>query len=110
LDLLGSAQHQGWEYLVILDEAWVYFSDQHEQIWLSDQEDPPTIQRKTISSPETMLTVAWNPHGFHLGSLLPKGQKWTRQYYIDHILPKICALRDAKGRRKLVVHADNARP
>jgi hypothetical protein len=63
-----------------------------------------------ISSPKTMLTVAWNPHGFHLVSLLPKGQKWTSQYHIDHILPEICALRDARDRRKLVVHADNARP
>jgi histone-lysine N-methyltransferase SETMAR len=57
-----------------------------------------------------MLTVVWNPHKFHLVSLLSKGQKWTNQYYIDHILPKICALRDARDRRKFVVHADNARP
>jgi hypothetical protein len=87
----------------------VLFSNQHEQIWLPDQEDPPTIQRQTISSPTTMLTVVWNPHGFHLLSFLPKGQKWTSQYYMDHILPEICALHDARDRRKLVVHADNAR-
>jgi hypothetical protein len=57
-----------------------------------------------------MLTVVWNLHGFHWVSLLPKGQEWTSQYYIDHILPKICALRDATDRRKLVVHTDDARP
>jgi hypothetical protein len=57
-----------------------------------------------------MLTVVWNPHGFDLVSLLPKGQKWTTQYQIDHIIPEICTLRDARDRRKLVVHADNARP
>jgi hypothetical protein len=72
---LGSVQHQGWKYLVTLDEAWFYFSNQHEQIWLPDQEDPPKIQRQTISSPKAMLTVVWNPHGFHLVSLLPEGQK-----------------------------------
>jgi hypothetical protein len=110
LDLLGSVQHHGGKYLVILDEAWIYFSNQHEQIWLPDQEDRPTIQRQTISSPKTMLTVMCNPHGFHLVSLLPKGQKWTSQYDIDHILPEIYALRDARDRRKLVVHADNDRP
>jgi hypothetical protein len=77
LDLFGSVQHQGWKYLVILDEVWFYFSNPHEQIWLPDQEDPPTIQRQTLSSPKTMLTVVWNPHGFHMVSLLPKGQKWT---------------------------------
>jgi hypothetical protein len=75
LDLLGPGQHQAWKYLVTLDEAWFYFPNQHEQIWLSDQENPPTIQRQTTSSPKTMLTVIWNPHGFHLISLLLKGQK-----------------------------------
>jgi hypothetical protein len=109
-DLLGSVQHQDWKYLVTLDEAWFDFSNQHEQIWLSYQEDPPTIQRQTISSPKTMLTMVWNPHRFHLVSLLLKGQKWTSQYYIDHILLEICALRDARDRRTLVVHADHARP
>jgi transposase len=110
LDLLGSVQHQGWKSLVTLDEAWFYFSNQHKQIWLPDQEDPPTIQQQTITSLKTMLAVVWTPHGFHLVSLLPKGQKWTSQSYIDHILPEICALRDARDRRKVVVHADNARP
>jgi hypothetical protein len=110
LDLLGSAQHQGWKYLVTLDEPWFYFSNQHEQIWLPDQKDLLTIQRQTLSSPKTMLKVVWNPHGFHLVSLLLKGQKWTSQYYIDHILLEIYILRDARDRRKLVAHADNARP
>jgi hypothetical protein len=110
LDCRARVQHQGCKYLVTLDEAWFYFSNQHEQIWLPDQENPPTIQRQTISSSKTMLTVVWNPHGFHLVSLLPKGQKWTSQYDIDYILPEICALRDARDRRKLVVHADNTRP
>jgi hypothetical protein len=57
-----------------------------------------------------MLTVVWNPHGFHLASLLPKGQKWTSQCYIDHILPEIYALCNARDRQKSVVHANNARP
>jgi hypothetical protein len=103
-------QHQGWKYLVTLAEAWFHFSNQHEQICHPDREDPPTIQRQTISSPKTVLAMVWNPNVFHLVSLLPKGQKWTSQYYIDHILPEICALRDARDRWKFVVHADNARP
>jgi hypothetical protein len=68
LDLLGSIQHHGWKYLVTLDEAWFYFSNQHKQIWIPDQEDPPTIQRQMISSPKTMLTVVWNPCGIHVDS------------------------------------------
>jgi hypothetical protein len=52
-----------WKYLATLGEAWFYFSNQHKQIWLPDREDPPTIQRQTVSIPKTMLTVVWNPHG-----------------------------------------------
>jgi transposase len=57
-----------------------------------------------------MPIVAWNPHGFHLVNLLPMGQKWTSQAYIDHILPVIGALRDARDREKLVVHDDKTKP
>jgi hypothetical protein len=88
LHLLDSVRHQGWKYLVILDEAWFYFLNQHEQTWLPGQEDSPTIQRQTISSPKTMLTVVWNPHGFHLVSLLPKGQKWPSHTILITFFPK----------------------
>jgi hypothetical protein len=56
-----------------------------------------------------MLTVVWNRHGFHLVNVLPRGKKWTSSYSIDHILPDIGALRDARDRRKMVVHADNTK-
>jgi hypothetical protein len=46
-----------------------------------------------ISSPKAMLTMVWNPHGFHLVNVLSKGQKWTNQYYI---FPEIGALSDVK--------------
>jgi hypothetical protein len=57
-----------------------------------------------------MLTAVWNPHGFQLVGVLPKRQKWTNQFYIDHIPPEICTLREPGTQRKVVVHADNAKP
>jgi histone-lysine N-methyltransferase SETMAR len=95
---------------VTLDEAWLYFSNQHEQLWLPEDEDPPINARPTIESPKTMLTVVWNPHGFHVIKVLPRGCKWTSQYYIDNIRPEICALHIAGDRNKLVIHVDNVRP
>jgi hypothetical protein len=70
----------------------------------------PTIECQKINSPKTILTVVWNPHGFHLVNVLPKGQKWRSQYYIDHVLREISALRDARDQRKLVVQAGNVKP
>jgi hypothetical protein len=57
-----------------------------------------------------MLPVVLNPYGFHVIKILPRGCKWTSQYYIDNILPEICALHIAGDRRKLEIHAKNARP
>jgi hypothetical protein len=110
LDLLRSIQHQVWKYLVKLNEAWFYFSNHRKQIWLPDDEDFPTIDQQTISSPKTMLTMVWNLHRFHFVNVLPRGQKWTSQCYVDHILPEIGTLRDARDRRKLLLHADNSKP
>jgi hypothetical protein len=62
-----------------------------------------------IDSLKTMLTVVRNPHGFHVIKVLPRGCKWTSQYYIDNVIPEICALHIAGDRRKLVFHAENER-
>jgi hypothetical protein len=94
----------------MLDEARFYFSNQHEQIWLPEDEDSPTNTRPMISSPKALLTILWNPHGFHVVKILPTGCKWTSPDSVDRRFPEICALHIAGGQRKLVVHADNARP
>jgi hypothetical protein len=90
-------------------EAWFYFSNQHEQLWLPEHEDFPTNARQLISSPKTMPTVVWNLHGFHMVKVLPRACKSTNQYHIDHILPEICSLRFAGDRTKSAVRADRAR-
>jgi transposase len=63
-----------------------------------------------ISSPKTLLAVVWNPHEFSVIKVLPRGCKWTSQYYIDDILLEIGALPIAGDRNKPVIHADNAKP
>jgi hypothetical protein len=110
LDLLDSLQQQGWKYIVISDQVWFYFSNQHRQIWLREEEDPPANARPMISSSKTMVIVVWNPHEFHVVKILPRGCKWTSQYDIDHILSEISSLHFAVDRRQLVVRVDNVRP
>ena len=66
-----------------------------------------------ISSPKLMVTVVWNPHGFHIIDVLPKGTKFNAEYYISHILTPLAGKQKNLGvepGRKLVIHADNARP
>jgi histone-lysine N-methyltransferase SETMAR len=60
-----------------------------------------------------MITIAWNPGGFHLVNILPKGFKFNANYYVTQIfgpLSKWPRTRIGCINRKLILHADNARP
>jgi histone-lysine N-methyltransferase SETMAR len=60
-----------------------------------------------------MLTIVWNLRGFHLIKVLENGRKFNAGYYIAEILESLSQWRPieaASNKRKLLVHADNARP
>jgi hypothetical protein len=60
-----------------------------------------------------MLTIVWNPRGFHSIKVLEKGRKFNAGYYITEILEPLsqwCSIEAADNERKLLVYADNARP
>jgi hypothetical protein len=60
-----------------------------------------------------MLTIVWNPRGFHLIKVLEKGRKFNAGYYIAEILEPLSHWRSIEAvgnERKLLVHAGNARP
>jgi hypothetical protein len=60
-----------------------------------------------------MPTIVWNPREFHLIKVLEKGRKFNASDYIAGILEPLSQWRSieaAGNERKLLVHADNARP
>jgi hypothetical protein len=57
-----------------------------------------------------MLTIVWNPRGFHLIKVLGKGDKFNVGYYIAEILSQWRSIEATDNERKLLVHADNAHP
>jgi hypothetical protein len=113
LTLLESQQRRDWQDIVTLDESWFYFTTDHEQIWLPSEGRVPERERKMIQSPKLMLTIAWNPAGFHVIAFLPKGCKFNAQYYISEVLDPLVQWHRTRGRGRsnqiLTVHADNAR-
>jgi hypothetical protein len=56
-----------------------------------------------------MVTIAWNPLGFHLLNALPKGNSFTGEYYRNHIVASLLQLRSASDGKRFCLHADNAR-
>jgi hypothetical protein len=109
LELL-SIKHHRWHFVITLDESWFYLSTHHQQIWLrADQELPERVKHR-IQDKKIMVTIAWNPLGFHLVEALPKGRNFNAEYYGDHILAERIRFRSEAGERYLVIHADNALP
>jgi hypothetical protein len=65
------------------------------------------------ASPEFMIRIVWNSHGFHVLDCLPKGQKGNASYFISDILAAIWekfSVAEDDGDRRLLVHTDHARP
>jgi transposase len=96
------------EFLLTLNKSWFYLFTDHEIIWLRESE-PPLKGKEHDSSTEKMITIALNPHSFHVVEALPKGETFNAIYYIEHILQPTLEYRPKSGLRQLIIHVDNAR-
>jgi histone-lysine N-methyltransferase SETMAR len=56
------------------------------------------------------VTIAWNPLGFYLLDALPKGNTFNTEYYRVNFPTECLPHRSQINGRRLVIHADNARP
>jgi hypothetical protein len=57
-----------------------------------------------------MVTIAWNPVGFHLLEVLPKSNTFNAEYYSVNILTELLHLRQQVDGRRFAIYADNASP
>jgi hypothetical protein len=96
-----------------LDESCFSLNMDHELIWVQPDLEISERERHTMQCEKVMITIVWNPRGFHLIKLLPKGFKFNASYDVTHILDPLSVWRRTQiGRtnRKFIVHADNACP
>jgi hypothetical protein len=88
----------------------LYFSTDHEQIWLRADQEPAEPVKHTIQDKRIIVTIAWNSLGFHLIEALPKGRRFNAEYYRDNIPTELIQFRPQTGERYVVIHAGNAPP
>jgi hypothetical protein len=105
-----SIEHHGWQFIITLDESWFYLSTDPKQVWLRVEAQPPERLRHTIEDPRIMVTIAWNPLGFHLLDALPKGSTFNAEYYRVNILTELLPLRPQVDRRGIGIYADGGKP
>jgi hypothetical protein len=79
---LGAKQsmHQ-WHDIVTLDESWIYLFSEHDLMWTALGKIVVDREQHTVQSPKFMLTVVWNPIGFHVpcSENPPEGCKFNPQ-------------------------------
>jgi hypothetical protein len=54
-------------------------------MWVSPGETVPDRERQMVQSPTLMLTVMWNPSGFHVVKSVPNAAKFNAQYDVNNI-------------------------
>jgi hypothetical protein len=89
LQVLSVQSTRQWHDIVTLDESWIYLFSDHDLMWIAPGEIVVDREWHTVQSPKLMLTVVWNPIGFHVLKALPKGRKFNAQYYVNDILVAI---------------------
>jgi hypothetical protein len=56
-----------------------------------------------------MVTVAWNPLGFHLFDAHPDGRTFNTEGYRENISIALIPFRLVAGRRKFIIRVDNVK-
>jgi hypothetical protein len=96
------------------DESWFDYEYVRKRIWTGMDDNAPEVANRTIASQKTMLTVLWNPDGFHVAMILPARHSFTAPWFIDQnlqpMIDKFFQNGRRPGQRKLGVHVDNAAP
>ena len=101
LRVLSVQRSRQWDSIVTLDESWIYLQTDHDLMWMAPGESVPDRERHTIQSPKFMITIAWNPGGFHVVKALPKDGRFTAHYYTNNILIAISDWRKPEPGKKL---------
>jgi hypothetical protein len=79
LQVLSVQSTRQWHDIVTLDESWIYLFSEYDLMWTDPGEIVFDRERHTVQSPKFMLTVVWNPIGFHVLKALPKGREFNAQ-------------------------------
>jgi hypothetical protein len=77
LQVLSKQSTPHWHDTVTLDESWIYLFSEHDMMWIAPREIVVDRERYTVQSPKFILTVVWNPIGFHVLKTLQKGRKFN---------------------------------
>jgi len=114
LHFLENATTQQLSMVITGDETWVYFSNPRSFMWMDSSVERPERPKNTIGAKKSMITVFWSISGMHLIRMLPPGERFTKEYFIEEVMTPlyniICNKRPKKKTNGHFLHFDNAAP
>jgi hypothetical protein len=72
LQILSVQSTHQWHDIVNLDESLIYLFNDHDLMWTAPGEIVVDRKRHAVQSPKFILTVVWNPIGFHVLKAIPQ--------------------------------------
>jgi hypothetical protein len=108
LEYLQSIKHQASQCTLTAEESYFYSDIDWKQQCLPEDDEPGPRTRRGTDHSNTILTIAWNPNGFHLIDAMPKGEKHSVRYHVNNITTPICQRLIPADKCKLVNHPDNS--
>lgn len=112
LNILESSRK--WWDIYTGDETWVYLNNPRKSMWIQNGVKPPTRVKRGISASKVMVSVIWSINGIKSITVLPQGEKFTRQFFINKVLGDLVSFFENHRPRRLgsgiVLHLDNATP
>jgi hypothetical protein len=85
-----------------------YLTADCKRIWIRPDQERPERPKHATQDKKNVMTITWNPLGFHVLAALPKGRTFDAKYCHDNGLTALVSIHPKVGGRKLVIHADNA--
>lgn len=112
LDHLQTANRGHFTNIITGDESWFLYLVQPKARWVLAGDDPGEIVIGSNYQKKSMVSIFIKKNGTFFVDLMPNGQKFNSEYFVNSIVPQINSLAYPDGykfgRKKCLLHFDNA--
>jgi transposase len=88
------------------DESYIFYFSPNTTVFLAKGKRKKFQPIRGIHSKKLMLTVFWNPDGFHLIDFLPERTSMNAKYFIDNVI-RVLKEKFGNSEMKILLHFDN---
>jgi transposase len=111
LEVPQNAKGPPWRFILMGDEFWFFYINEHQKSWLAPNSDSQEVARRRINTPKMIVTLFWNISGLHVSNFLA-GESFDADYFTRNVLIPIHHLPIVDvahtQKKRLILHMDNS--